>query len=215
MSESNSLIERVCEHIRSVICNGSLLPGHRVNITALEAELVCSKSTIRMACHRLVGEGLLEVHTNDGFYRPIVTDVSVRSQYEFNLNVLLLGLDTAKPAALRIPPEASYRPVGDTIADTEQLFSAIAGLGENQISIRLIRILNAMLRPQRLRQFQLPVDSSTELQTLADAWAEQDYKDLRRLLIDYHNRRLNIISEIVMLAYRPGGTDDDSGRPST
>lgn len=211
MTESASLIEHVIDRIRDEVCSGNLLPGQRFNVTAMSQKYLCSKSTVRMALSRLVGEGLLEIHTNDGFYRPLVTDQSARDQYRWNMEVLLMGLDNATVNPNPPNEPAPFVPGPDPVADIEHFFTLVATLADNKHFVREIKRQNAILHPLRLRKADLTLASSGELQAFADAWLRQDTVALRELIVAYHNRRLNIVPQIVTQAY--GATNIDPTRP--
>lgn len=202
MAVAVSLIENIYAGIKTEVCGGTLLPGQRVNITDMSTRHLCSKSTVRSALNRLVGEGLLEVHTNDGFYRPLVTEQTVRDQYAWNRQVLLLGLEKAIAEGQTEKTVEPFAPSSDPVTDIEHFFTLVAGLGDSDELLREIRRLNDLLHPLRLQKWALPMDSSAELMALAAAWTTQNHIELRRLIVEYHQRRLDIVPQIVALAYR-------------
>jgi len=205
MTDLNSLIEQVFAGIKAEICSGVLLPGHRVNITAMSDRHRCSKTTLRAALYRLVGEGLLEVHRNEGFYRPLVTDQTVRDKYDWNEQVFMLGLNASKLKPTSSAAVPAFEPAGDPVGDIERFFALIAEQSDNSLIVEEMLRLNDHLHPLRLLKGTLPLDLERELTEFASAWAAQDVEALKHLIRDYTKRRLDIVAQIVSLAYRPVG----------
>ncbi|ESQ92589.1 GntR family transcriptional regulator [Asticcacaulis benevestitus] len=205
MTDFNSLIEQVFAGIKAEICSGSLLPGQRVNVTAMSASHRCSKTTLRAALYRLVGEGLLEVHTNEGFYRPLVTDETVRDKYDWNEHVFMMGLNLSKLKPSARDPAAPFKSSADPVGDIERFFTLVVEQTDNSFIVREMERLNDHLHPLRMLKAALPLDLEAELVNFTIAWTNQDVDALKRLIHEYTQRRLDIIPQIVSLAYRPMG----------
>ena len=207
MADRNSLIEIVYVRIKREISSGALMPGQRVNIQDLATRHAGSKSTVRHALNRLVGEGLLEVHTNEGFYRPMVSDESVRDDYRWFQEVLLKGLDLADEA---LPPPDALSPfvtTPDPVSDIEHMFGLIAGLSDNGAVVRQVKGLNDRLRPIRKHDPLLKIDPASEVAAFASAWSKADFTEVRKLIYAYHQRLLDLVPHIVALAYRPSASE--------
>ncbi len=207
-----SLIETVYLGIKQELSNGTLLPGQRVDITALCERYGASKSPVRNVLNRLVGEGLLEVQAHDGFYRPRVTEQKLRDLYMWNQQVLLLALENAfaldaVPAASAIDPTDD-----DLVTRTETLFVAVAKLGGNSELRRAIESINDRLRPIRRQKDGVFLGRPAELAGLTDAWLTADMPALKQQILTYHQVRLDLVPQIVAIAYRERGDGADPAR---
>lgn len=202
MASKASLVETIYAGIKAEITSGALLPGQRVDIAALCTRFGASKSPVRNILNRLVGEGLLEVQAHDGFYRPRVTEQRLRDLYQWNAQVLLLALDGAMasetcPDVLPPLPEATSR-----VDEAEHLFAAIAELGENGEFRRAIGTVNDRLRALRQQKAADRFEWADDHVVLRTAWQSADLPALRDGIVAYHARRLQLIPQIVALAYR-------------
>lgn len=205
MADINSLIEQVFAGIKAEICSATLLPGQRVNITSMSERHRCSKTTLRAALYRLVGEGLLEVHRNEGFYRPLVTDQTVRDKYDWNEQVFMMGLNAGRLKPRSGQPAASFTLGIDPVADIERFFSLVAEHSDNSVIVEEMQRINDHLHSLRMLQSSLPLDLKAELADFMIAWDSQDIDALKRLIREYTRRRLDIVPQIVSSAYRPTG----------
>jgi DNA-binding GntR family transcriptional regulator len=203
MATTASVIEQIYKAIKADVCTGGVLPGARVNIAAYCGRFGVSKSPVRNALYRLVGEDLLEAHPHDGFYRPRVIEQSLFDLFVWNEHALHLAFDqieAASPTPAEFPslPDAS----DNLVADVEHLFAAVAALSANTACQREILHLNDQLRPIRRQEGAQLADLESELDTLASAWREGDISGLRHGVSAYHARRRESVRQLVALAYR-------------
>ena len=197
-----SLIETIYLGIKRELTSGVLLPGQRVDVAALCDRYGASKSPVRNVLNRLVGEGLLDVQAHDGFYRPRVTEQKLRDLYMWNQQVLLLALESAF-ALEAVPVASAIDPTNDDlVARTEEIFVAVARLGGNGEFRKGIDSVNDRLRPIRRQKDGVFLGIPAELAALTDAWQTTDIPALRQHIIAYHQRRLDLVPQIVAVAYR-------------
>ncbi|HTM81569.1 GntR family transcriptional regulator [Asticcacaulis sp.] len=189
--------------IKAEICSGQLLPGHRVDMAGLGNRYSASPSPVRNVLNRLVGEGLLEVHPNDGFYRPVVTEQVVREQYSWNRSIMLLALDSADTAPVQKPLPPLTITTEDAVAAIEQVFTAVAGLSDSRKTVDEMVASNDQLRALRRQKPATLFDRSGEVSAFTAAWSSGDITALRQEVLAYHDRRLAHISQIVAYAYQP------------
>jgi DNA-binding GntR family transcriptional regulator len=203
MPTKGSLVESIYEAIKLEVTSGDLRPGHRVDISDLCARYHVSKSPIRNILNRLVGEGLLEAHAHDGFFRPWLTEQSLRDLYQWSQDILLLALDKAECLVEDSLVAAKY---DDTTEDlthrTERFFTGLAERGGNAEYVAAISDINTRLRSVRRRKPATLFDTDTELRGLDTAWNRDDRSSLKAQIELYHQRRLAAIAQIVAAAYR-------------
>ncbi len=202
MDDKASLGERVYHDLKDVICNGGVLPGGRVDVAEMCNRFGASRSPVRQALSRLVGEGLLELHSHDGYYRPRVTPQNVRDLYDWNEAVLTQALvEIAQKLEAGLPLPALEVDCEDVVATTEIVFVAIAAAGGNTEYVRAIGSNNDRLRAVRLRKASGLFDRPSELRAFVKAWSTPDIPGLTHLVAAYHARRRGALSDIVVAAY--------------
>ncbi|ESQ87020.1 GntR family transcriptional regulator [Asticcacaulis benevestitus] len=204
MATTASIIEQIYNAIKGEVCTGAILPGARVNIAAYCERFGVSKSPVRNALYRLVGEDLLEAHPHDGFYRPRVIEQFLFDLFVWNEHALDLAFDQIESASSAATLFAALpEPAENIVAGIEHLFTAVANLSANATCQREILRLNDQLRPIRLKEREQFSDLKSELNALTDAWRDGDVTHLRAAVSAYHVRRRQSVRQLVALAYRP------------
>lgn len=74
--------------IRRSLQSGRYMPGEWLDYAALAAEFHTSDMPVRLALHRLIGEGLLEPHARGGVHLPLPTEVELRDRYTWLQHML-------------------------------------------------------------------------------------------------------------------------------
>jgi DNA-binding GntR family transcriptional regulator len=160
-----------------------------------------STQPIRLLLNRLVGEDILEVHPYEGYVVPSPTERRIRHVHQWNNQVLMLALEMAMGDERTEPfPDLSLDQT-EIVSSTEALFEAIAALSDNDESRRAVRNMNARLRPIRLLDVSAFLDAAGVLEAFEAAWKNADLPALHNLVWQYHHRRLDLIPQIMMLAY--------------
>jgi len=202
MDTKESLVERVYHDLKAVVCSGAILPGGRIDVADMCTRFGASRSPVRNALARLVGEGLLELHSHDGYYRPRLTPQGVKDLYDWNEDVLKLALaeiDRQLRAGYTLPDlDINCQ---DVVFATETVFAAIACAGGNSQYLRAIESNNDRLRAIRVQKASTLFDRPSELEAIVSAWDKRDMARLNDLVVDYHARRLTALSDIVVAAY--------------
>ena len=101
-----SLREEVYEHLRTLMNQGRLRPGHYLDLNALAEEIGISRTPLRDALLRLEAEGFIEIQSRKGVRIAALTLDWIRDIYE-----ILGGLESAAltSVAERITPETTAR----------------------------------------------------------------------------------------------------------
>lgn len=201
MPTKASLVERVYIDIKRDLSDGSLAPGKRVEISDLCARFGASKSPVRNVLNRLVGEGLLEAHAHDGFYRPLVTEAKLRDLYLWNQRLLLMALDAAGSDDQHSQTAVQEPPSADIADSTEAVFNAIAALGQSGELLRAVGGANLRLRAIRKAKDLGIIKRDLEISALLSAYKNRDIEVLRTLVADYHSVRIRLVPQIVASAY--------------
>jgi DNA-binding GntR family transcriptional regulator len=176
-------------------------PGQRVDVEALAQHYGLSTQPVRLLLNRLVGENILEVHPYEGYVVPSPTERRIRHVHLWNNQVLMLALEMAMDELPAGPFPELILDQTEIVASTEALFQAIADLSDNDESRRAVRNMNARLRPIRRLDATAFIDTAGELAAFDAAWKDADIAVLHRLVWQYHHRRLDLIPQIMMLAY--------------
>ena len=83
--------------LRSRVVNFTLLPGDRVSDKEIAAELNISRTPVREALIRLVGEGLLQSVPNRGFRVRVFTIKEIEDLYTLRESLEILAIRLATP----------------------------------------------------------------------------------------------------------------------
>lgn len=193
--------EQMYSAMKQVVLETVTRPGQHVDIEGLANRFGVSTQPVRLLLNRMVGEHILQVHPREGYVIPSATERRVRHVHRWNQQVLLLALETAMDgkAGLEFPElrlEADH-----SVEAIEALFTAIARLSDNDETERAVRNLNDRLRPIRCLDVQQLLDVAGELETFDAAWRARDLVGLHRLVWQYHHRRLEVLPQILILAY--------------
>lgn len=143
-----NLNERVYEELRTRVLTRQHLPGTKLSLHALAAELGVSRSPVHHALTRLVSEGLLTVRPRRGYYVTPVTAKALADGYEVRLALELLAAErtvgTLDDAALQAF-ETLLEGTAATISH-EQWDSANAAFHEYQIDLAGNGLLSSFYR---------------------------------------------------------------------
>lgn len=203
MATAASIIDQIYTSIKADVCAGAILPGARINIALYVERFGVSKSPIRSALYQLVGEGLLEAHPHDGFYRPRVIEQSLLDLLVWNEHALDFAFNQIEAAgSTAIPFPALSDTSGNIVDGTEQLFAAVAALSANAACQHEMRTLNDQFRPIRLQEREQLTDLVGEYDAMTNAWQGSDLPMLRQAVSAYHLRRRQSVRQLVALAYR-------------
>ena len=74
MNAAGPTAERIYEALKAYILRGAFRPGARLDPAALAESLNSSVTPVRAGLNILVGEGLVETGTGEGFHLPLVDE---------------------------------------------------------------------------------------------------------------------------------------------
>ncbi|QUD90130.1 GntR family transcriptional regulator [Phenylobacterium montanum] len=201
MSAINSTGERIYRAIKRQVVAGEFRPAEKIDARILADQHGASLTPVRTALHRLVGEGLVEAHPNEGFHAPAVSEPLLHDLYVWNEQVLQaarrLGGDTDPQRLIPLPSDAAPDPA----AFSARLFRAVALGSGNAICLSAVETLNDRLSAARAAEARLYDDLISEIQDLALVLSRSP-DQAGRAIVGYHRRRLRDAPQIVRLIHR-------------
>lgn len=202
MNAAGPTAERVYEVLKGHVLHGAFKPGTRLDPAALAERVDSSVTPVRASLNILVGEGLVETGTGEGFRVPLIDEPGLRDRYGWNAELVRLAL---RRASLR--PQGPLQPLamGDPPRRAAALFLHLARSSQNLEHAAAIARLNDRLHAARLAEVEVLPHVESELDDLAGAVEDGGVPRLRQLLADYHRRRVRAASAILRRLYR---TDD-------
>lgn len=190
--------ERVYSALKGRLLAGEFRPGERLDPAHLSETLSSSVTPVRDVLNILRGEGLIETRTGEGFFRPNLTAPDLEDLYGWADQVLALAL-RQWPGTL--PPARPYDASVGTIADrTADVFLDIATRSSNFEHKRAMVSVNDRLHAVRAVEAQVLDETEAELSAIA--LADDDARELGKLVFAYHRRRRRLVSDVVRAVYR-------------
>jgi DNA-binding transcriptional MocR family regulator len=186
--------ERVYADLKRALAAGAFAPGMRLEPARIADDLASSTTPVRDAMHRLVGEGLVDMRTSDGFHAPAIHESGLRDLYRWNKELVRAALRSPGSA----PPavEKHSGPVGP-----ETLFSVIAASSRSREIARQVASANARLAlPRRAEEIALGA-AHPEIQEMLIAF-ESGSSSVRTRITNYHNYRIKNVSNIINVIYQ-------------
>ncbi|KFD26764.1 GntR family transcriptional regulator [Sphingobium yanoikuyae] len=187
--------------------------GYQINIARMSETLGVSRTPIREALFRLVGEGIVQPADHGGYqlFRP--TAPELHDLYMWNAHLVLNAVHVISQSALvqllegfrqRLTVPHSSTPLllqHPVIADVFQAFGD--STGNSEIS-RHIRTAGERLSAVRRIESQVLGDTTEELPRLLLIGRFDVRKNVRRKILTYHRRRLEQSSRIAALVAAAG-----------
>lgn len=193
--------ERVYAALKRLILDRRFRPGERLDPARIGEELNSSVTPVRDALHILVGEGLVETRTGEGFQLPPIDEPGLQDLYAWNAQLLTLAIRTW-PAHGRCKDAATLEPDEGAAGRAARLFTAIADRSPNAEHRVAIDRLNDRLHAARLVEAQRLDGTDDECAALEAALGRGDVAALRKLVLAYHRRRQRTAGDIVRALYR-------------
>ncbi len=184
------------------------MPGQRIDVAELCERYAISPTPMRNVLNRLVGEGIVEAHSHDGFYIPRLTETSLRDLLSWNEQLLLLAIDTIDSAT---PPPPLPERTPDIVAETEILFEGVAKLNSNGELTQAVRDVNDRMRAFRRLPDAGIVDSENELSAFRQEWTNGNLAGIRDWVAQYHSARQSALKQLIGLAYTAPLVDRERG----
>ncbi|WP_417474299.1 GntR family transcriptional regulator [Luteimonas mephitis] len=194
MSAIQSKSAFLYRHVRRALRSGQYVPGQRIDPATLAEEFRTSATPVRFALYRLVGEGLIADHARSGLYVPLLTEVALRDLYDWMQRLLLMACDIGIESTTTADPKIDS--AGDDVAAlTWQLFDSIARATDHRPLHQAVKQANDRLAP--IRHAGRVDNASEEISALIRHWQESDIGSLRAGLRAYHERRKQLVPQIV------------------
>lgn len=197
--------DRVYRALRAEYLAGQFTLGARIELQAVSDRLGASKTPVREAVHRLLGEGLLEGDPSGGFRVWAPTPARLTQLYAWNAHLLIGLVAMIKHAALadrlnhfaalplaEDPVEIAGRTGAIFLSFAEAIGNAEAMLAISQINERLLYI--------RIAEVTDFTQSIKELRIMTTTAISDVHKAVRRRLEAYHERRIGLLHEANVLA---------------
>jgi DNA-binding GntR family transcriptional regulator len=193
------LQERIYVLLKADYLAGVMPPGEKLDLQMLSDRFKTSKTPVREAACRLMGEGLLDRHGEGGF---MVTRYSAREQaqlYAWSAHVLSGLVQVLKTCAIR-------QVLGGVLQDprptnkvevaqrTGLFFERLAGATGNDRAVVTVAAINAQTHYLRIMDSMTFADATRELQGLFNPAVSDLQKALRRRIAAYHTRRITACS---------------------
>jgi DNA-binding GntR family transcriptional regulator len=200
-----TLSDQLVNLVRDRILSGKVLPNSPIRQDALASELGISKIPLREALTRLEQEGLVNLHTNRGFF---VRDLSAREAEEVYALRLKLEPDAVAMAAELATPE-EHRVAKDTLASLYEVTDAGGeGVGAFNRAFHLallrpsgqlitVNILERLhvLSERYVRKHLEPLGrderANEEHREMLDAWLTRDFDRLRSVTSEHISKTLD------------------------
>ena len=196
------------KQVRRALRSGRFVPGDRIEPGLLASEFKTSPTPVRLALHRLAGEGLLVDCERDGFRVPRSTELELHQLYDWMERLLLMACDIglanqkgrAQPLLLE-PPS----PDEDLVKLTWKLFDAIAKMAPQPHLQHAIKLANDQLAPIRRAKQGFLDHSYEELADIHIRLLHRDFQALEHALAAYHLRRQRLVPDIVAMLNQATG----------
>jgi len=199
MNAAGPTAERIYEAVKAYVLRGAFRPGARLDPAVLADRLGSSVTPVRAGLNMLVGEGLVETGTGEGFHLPLIDEPALKDRYAWNAEILVFVLrKVATPAT----DGAIDEEIGNTAVRTASLFSGIARRSLNLEHRRAVAVMNDRLHAARVAEAGILDGIDAELDEIADAAARQDAARLRPAIARFHRRRIRSAAAILRQLYR-------------
>ena len=187
--------DRVYRALKGEYLSGFHESGAKLDIQSIADRLRSSKTPVREAIHRLVGESLFEPDPAGGFRVCVLEPGALIQLYEWNAHLLMSMVHLLKASSLvHILDRAAIlnddvEPM-QIVARTSWLFAAIAEETGNAEAVGMISRLNERFVCIRLLEVVDRHEAVRELRVMTNSSVTDVHKSLRRRLEAYHERRI-------------------------
>ena len=194
--DSPSLHDQVYEELRERLLTRRHVPGEKLSLHELAAELGVSRSPVHHALTRLVSEGLLSVQARRGYFVTPVTAEALAEGYQVRLALELHAaestvgrLDDSELATFRSLLDASAEAISHELWDgaNAAFHEYQVDLARNALLSRFYRDLSVNLMMQVIRGGRLEGHASlvTEHGRIVEAFEAGDVGAARRAIREH------------------------------
>lgn len=188
--------DRVYRALKTEYLAGEYALGARLELQAVADRLRASKTPVREAVHRLMGEQLLEGDPGGGFRICAPTPASLIQLYAWNEHLLIGLCRLVKPSQLTrrldrfagLPAPDEPLQIAGRIGTIFLSFAEATGNAEAMLAIAHI---NERLLYTRVAEVADMPQSLKELRTMTNSVIADVHKSIRRRLESYHQRRID------------------------
>jgi DNA-binding GntR family transcriptional regulator len=187
--------ERVYRAVRNDYLAGLFFPGARLDLQALADRHRASKTPVREAVHRLMGERLVEPNPDGGFRIIDLPPARLLELHAWNGHVMMSLIPLIRQSLLRNTLDRLSRirvpqdPVGIAL-HTGAIFVALAEASANTEAVAAIVQVNDRLFYPRIIGSRQVDACIRELTTFTNSAVSDLHKSVRRRLEAYHLRRI-------------------------
>ena len=211
-SNSQNLPEAIFQKLRSLLVEGKIAPGSKLNERELAESLHVSRTPIREAIRRLAAEGLVELITNRGAIalqlnlEDVVHTFDVIAQLEgFSGELAANNISDAALSeleALQYEMMASYarRDLSSYYKLNLRIHHLINQAANNPILTRLFSQVNARIEALRFRSNQDGVKwekAVEEHQEMLNALKARDSARMRKIMISHVQNKRDVVLQLL------------------
>lgn len=187
--------ERIYKALKAEFLAGHFAAGERLEFQEVADRYRASKTPVREAAYRLMGEGLLEPNPDGGLRIARPTPAELTQLYRWNLHLLVGLLHEIRGSILRQCLErfsgSNWGGTGVELAGvTSSLFRALADASGMRGASMTVSNLNERLHLARIDEFLALGGIARELRILINSDVSDLHKSMRRRLESYHERRM-------------------------
>ncbi|WP_343517801.1 GntR family transcriptional regulator [Sphingomonas sp.] len=202
MNAAGPTAERIYEALKASVLRGVFRPGARLDPAVLAEQLDSSVTPVRASLNVLVGEGLVETGTGEGFHMPLIDEPALKDRYAWNAEILGIVL---RRSSAGVRSGSSIGEPSDAAAHAAGLFLHIARWSSNLEHARAIALMNDRLHAVRVAETGVLRDITAELGEIAGVAKRRETAALRTLIARYHLRRYRSAAAILRQLYRMDG----------
>jgi hypothetical protein len=192
--------ERVYRALKADFFAGGFEPHKRMDLTAIAERYGASKTPVREAIFRLVGERLLSPHRDGGFRIALPARGGLAHLYAWNEQLLLSALHVVDGGLLRerlhvLWDETARAPL-QPVAIVESAFVTIGQATGNSEFAQQVEAINGLLHYPRLGEAVVFRDLAREASAMIKLNGNGVQKNMRRRILNYHRRRFEQVQRI-------------------
>jgi DNA-binding GntR family transcriptional regulator len=193
---------RVYRALKAEYLAGRFHAGEKLQIQDIADRHGSSKTPVREAACRLMGERLVEPDSSGGFRVAIATPLELVHLYTWNTHLLLGLTQRMKKSILsQTLDRFSGVRIGDTPVElttlTGSIFLAFAEATGNAEAVACIAQLNERLFYSRIAETTKVKEVARELRTMTNSAVADVHKSVHRRIESYHERRIALQRQII------------------
>jgi DNA-binding GntR family transcriptional regulator len=207
-----ALHDQVASRLRTMLVEGQIAPGAKLNERELSAQLRVSRTPLREAIKLLAAEGLVDLLPNRGAVAVKLTEADLVNTFE--LLATLEGM-SGELAAQRITDEElaelralhyemmacfARRDLSGYYRINARIHTAINDAARNPVLASTYRSINARVQSLRFRTNQNEAkwkNAVAEHERMVDALAAHDAAAMRTVLIEHLHRKRDTVLELL------------------